>query len=126
MKTYAEAAAFLGGRDSRTIPSIRSTSVERLSESGNIGLRYHGTYVVVYRANGTYVLRSGGWRTNTTKSRINDFSPARVYQRNFQWYIMVRCETKPWPFHDGIVIDGSGKPVTHDESAADSGGEEKC
>ena len=110
MRTYAEAAAFLGGREYRTIPSLRSTAVERLTAT-TIGIRYHGTYVVTYHADGTCTLRTNGYRTVTTKSRINDFSPARVYQRDFNWYIMVRCETKPWPFHDGMVIDGEGRPT---------------
>ena len=110
MKTYREAAAFLAGREVRHLPSIRSTIVERIDET-TIALRYHGTRVVDYHADGTYVLRSEGWHTVTTKSRINDFSPARVYQRDFNWYIMVRCETKPWPFHDGMVIDGEGRPT---------------
>jgi len=112
--TYFGMETFLGGREYRTIPSIRSTSVERIDEE-TISLRYHGTRVVDYRRDGTFVLRSGGWHTVTTKSRINDFSPARLYQQNFNWYLGVNGERVD--FEDGMVIDGNGKPVTHDESA---------
>jgi hypothetical protein len=114
MKTYAEAAAFLGGRRVRSIPSIRATVVSRLDEH-TIAVSYHGTDVVTYHDDETCTLHTGGYHTVTTKSRINDFSPARVYQRNFNWYIMVRCETKPQSFHDGMTVDDNGRP-THDES----------
>jgi hypothetical protein len=113
--TYFGMESFLGGRDFRAVPSIRSTSVERIDET-TIALRYHGTRVVDYRSDGTFVLRSGGWHTSTTKARINDFSPARLYQLKFNWYLATP-DGKRADFEDGMVIDGSGKPVTHDESA---------
>ncbi len=114
MRNYFAAQTFLGGRHERTVPGIRSTRVERITESA-IALIYHGTRVVTYLNNGTFVLQSGGWHTNTTKTRINDYSPARVYQRNFNWYIMTKGG--PVGFFDGMIVDANGEPVTHDESA---------
>ena len=53
------------------------------------------------------VLNSGGWRTTTTKSRMNQASNQydlgyQVYQHNFQWFVRTR--------HDGILpfVDGMG------------------
>src|SRR5262249_27597834 len=42
----------------------------------------HSTAVVTIHQDGTYTLRTGGWRTVTTKDRINKYSPARVYSTN--------------------------------------------
>lgn len=115
MRNYFAAQTFLGGREYRTVPSIRSTTVEKLNEDA-IALRYHGTNVVTYYRNGDCALRSGGWHTVTTKARINDYSPARVFQRDFNWYVMTK--DGPVDFLDGMIVNGSGEPVTHDESQA--------
>lgn len=31
-------------------------------------------------------MRTGGWRTVTTKDRINQLITGRVYQKDYQWY----------------------------------------
>ena len=64
----------------------------------------HSTAVVRICADGSYVLNSGTWRTRTTADRINAFSPARVYQRDFQWYLAHGLE-----FYDGVVVDAGGR-----------------
>ena len=38
-------------------------------------VRYHSTDIVTYRKDGSIVLSSGGWRTSTTKERINEYIP---------------------------------------------------
>jgi hypothetical protein len=45
-------------------------------------IRYHSTDIVTVRRDGTYTLRTGGWNTVTTKARLNDYSPARIYSEN--------------------------------------------
>ena len=69
---------------------------------GGIGVRLHGTDVVVIHPDNTYTLNSGGWQTVTTKARINEFSPARVCQRNGVWYV------DGFPFVDGMKVDAKG------------------
>ena len=82
-----------GGRDKsrRTVPGIRSTYVEKL-DSGRIAVFYHATPVVTYHANGAIVLNTGGFRTSTTKSRINTFANVNVFQKNFVWYLNPHTE----------------------------------
>jgi hypothetical protein len=65
-----------------------------------IGVQLHNTVVVQIHNNGTYTLNSGGWRTVTTKDRINAYCPVRVSQRKHQWYV----GDENIPFHDGIVV----------------------
>lgn len=52
------------------------------------------------------ILNSGGWRTPTTKDRINSFCNARIYQKNHIWYM--RDGSK---FFDGIKINSEGYPI---------------
>ena len=59
----------------------------------------HNTAVVTVRHNGTFVLNTGGWKTRTTKDRINQFSPARIYQKRGAWYLQDGKE-----YQDGMVV----------------------
>jgi hypothetical protein len=45
-------------------------------------------------------LNSGGWRTSTTKDRINKYSPVKVYQRKYEWYLQDGTE-----FEDNILVN---------------------
>lgn len=51
-----------------------------------ISIRLHSTDVVTYYPDGSIRLDSGGYRTVTTKDRINRFSPIRVWSKNWEWY----------------------------------------
>lgn len=50
-------------------------------------VRLHSTNVVTYYQDGSVGLDSGGWRTVTTKDRINRFSPLRVWGDKGAWYV---------------------------------------
>jgi len=101
MNTYAQLDAFLGTRAQRTVPGIRSTVVVRRGTS--IAVCYHNTDVVTHHVDSSFNVNSGGFRTATTKSRINAFSTARVYQKNFEWFVADGI-----PFVEGIVVGPTG------------------
>lgn len=46
----------------------------------------HATPVVTIYEDGTYVLKTGGWATVTTKDRISKYAPGTVSQSNRIWY----------------------------------------
>lgn len=100
---FNKADTFLGKRPARNVRGKRSTQVVRLGPD-EIALRYHGTSVVTWRRNGDVVLRSNGFRTVTTKSRINDAAPCRVWQHNFQWFVGQSSRIEPLPFEEGMVV----------------------
>lgn len=79
--TYIE-----GGRDKHSRPLANNTRVERRG-SDCIAIRLHATDVVSYMRDGRVILNTGGWRTNTTKDRINGYSPANVYAVDAIWYV---------------------------------------
>lgn len=87
-----------------------------------IGVKLHATYVVIIRSDGLYELDSGGWRTVTTKVRINDYGPVTLWSKDGEWYYghMIgvgseRGAKKAWlaehRFVDGMIFDSSGKLV---------------
>jgi len=99
--SYTEAAEILGSRDSRKI--AHNTYLERL-DAETIGVRLHRTYVVRFNANGTTRLDSGGWRTVTTKERMNRYVPAGfgLYQKAHVWYIDTPSGVEE--YSDGMIL----------------------
>lgn len=84
------------------------------TNGADIAVKLHNTDVVTIHSDGTYTLNSGGWRTSTTKARINEHSPARVYSKRGEWRIWRRDATgidEEWPFFDGIHVNADGCPV---------------
>lgn len=88
---------------------------------------YHDTDVVI--ASGSdltgydVILNTGGWKTATTKTRMNQFSneyglPFNVYQRDYTWYIAVPGKADDIVFDDTAIhlrIDAYG--LYHDHEA---------
>ena len=67
---------------------------------GGVSVTYHQTEVVRIEK-GVITLNSGGWRTSTTKHRINQYTPddIGVYQKGGEWF--VTTPKGEFPFHDG-------------------------
>lgn len=71
---------------------------------------YHDTEVVLFDAD-TIILDHGGWRTSTTKTRMNQTATQyglgfRVFQKDFDWFVSYR----------GLTVKfgaGLGNPATH-------------
>lgn len=84
MKSYQEAQERLGKRDSKKLEN-NTYLVRREGEA--LAVRLHDTDVVTYFPDGRIQLNSGGWRTPTTKDRINKFAPVNLWQEKGQWFI---------------------------------------
>jgi hypothetical protein len=65
---------------------------------------YHQSPVVVQK-DGQYRLDSHGYRTSTTKERINRYLPTgfRVFQEDYEWYLSGPGGGRK-EFHDGMII----------------------
>lgn len=76
------------------------------------GIKLYNTVVVEHHHDGTVRLFSGGYRTKTTKDRMNLFSPMRVWQRNFKWVVSAPvCPSRPVPMSEvGVSIGEGGHP----------------
>lgn len=69
-----------------------ATTIEQDAQGRHV--RYHSTRVVTIHPNGDVTLRTGGYRTNTTKTRMNQTANQfglsfRVYQQNFDWFVRI-------------------------------------
>jgi hypothetical protein len=82
----------------------RATSI--YTEDSYTRVRYHSTEVVKFNEK-EIILNSGGWWTNTTKTRINQAAATfalgiSVFQKDFEWF--VRTNNGVVMFVDGMVI----------------------
>ena len=74
-------------------------------------IRYHSTEVVKFNDD-EIILNSGGWQTNTTKSRMNKVSDAfqlgfRVSQRQHEWFVDYFANEigDTYSFNDGMILE---------------------
>lgn len=72
----------------------RHTTVTR-KPNGELRVTYHSTDVVIVRSLGAITLDTGGWRTATTKTRMNQASNQfglgfQVHQDEFAWFVTIR------------------------------------
>lgn len=85
---------------------IGANTVEYVRENGDRVIRLHHTDIVTFKPNSDIVLNSGGWKTPTTKDRMNSASPKiNVQQRNSVWFLGGGDD---YPFADGITIHPDG------------------
>lgn len=100
--THAEAVKMVRGKRNKDSRKIGNNTYAEILSDNTVAIKLHSTYVVKIRDDDTYTLNSGGWQTVTTKDRINQYSPVRVYQRDFTWY--VKINGRELPFIDNMVV----------------------
>ena len=79
-------------------------------DNGALCVRYHNTVVWQRTVEGSIILRTGGWRTATTKLRMNQafnqFGPAyyNVFQKKGDWFVSIRGTDTIIPFDDDTLV----------------------
>ena len=111
---YAKLDAMLQGRchESRQLPG-QATYLKRLSD-GKIAVRYHDTNVLTFSPSGV-VYESGGWRTATTKARLNEYGPLNLYARGGVWLFNQNGYT--FRYCDGMTVGDNGNVIGAVEDA---------
>ena len=64
----------------------KSNTEVRWAMNGTWFMWLHGN-AIAQRDRGKLYVRTAGWRTSTTKERLNGLSGVSVYQSNFAWYL---------------------------------------
>ena len=90
--------------------SNSNTFVDYNSNTNCSTVVLHRTAIAVYdHKNQALKLNSGGYTTNTTKSRLNAILDevmygAKVFQKNWDWYLSYNNQTVD--FWDGMILSG--------------------
>ena len=87
---------------------IANNTAEYVNGEGARVIRLHDTDIMVFTPDNKLILNSGGWKTKTTKRRIEDNLPRGMdlVQRDGLWYVGVSLgHILEWPvFYDGMTI----------------------
>ncbi len=110
--TYAQLDSLLVGRNKDKKKLAPNTYAMRGPKS--IAIRLHATDILTFYPCGSVVVKTGGWKTVTTKSRINDYLPVgwHIFQEYgvWRWWKrMVAPEDTGQKFSDGDCITGRGE-----------------
>jgi len=98
MKTTKE--EIMDGIESTKSKIVANNTVEYFRPNGNRVIRLHRTDILEFATDGTLTFNSGGYKTVTTKARMNEFqNEVVISQRNGIWYVDVDK-----PYHDGLKI----------------------
>ena len=90
--------------------SNSNTFVEYNESTNCSTIVLHRTAIAVYDHNTQALkLNTGGWHSNTTKSRLNAILSElkcgfRVFQKDFDWYLSTNHQTVD--FWDGMILSG--------------------
>jgi hypothetical protein len=96
---YSEAVKMVRGKTNRDTRKVGNNTYAHIEYDGSVSIELHGTKIVRFYPNGFVMLNSGGWRTHTTKKRINQYSPVKVYQKKYEWYLQDGTE-----FEDRMLV----------------------
>jgi hypothetical protein len=104
---YTKANELHGKRARRKL--CNNTYLER--RGADIAVRLHATDVLVFRPDNSVVYNSGGWRTVTTKERMNSYGADGrwIWQDKGIWSIGTRGRRKL--YEDGVIITANGKII---------------
>ena len=104
-RNYEQADAALKLRRTNSITIGHNTRMTRWH--GSIDVWLHNTAIITYKSDGSIEINSGGYRTVTTKDRINRLLPdgCYVYQQDWQWYLVLNGDHgRPVEFRDNMRI----------------------
>jgi len=97
---YKKADEQLQGRNNQRRKLENNTYLERHDDY--ISVRLHDTDIIELYPDGKTVLNTGGWRTVTTKDRLNKFAPdtirghIRISQEKRVWYVIQVSPDYDW------------------------------
>jgi len=92
---------------------VDRNTIEYFREDGTRVIRFHFTDIIEFAPDGTITFNSEGWRTYTTKERMNEFqNQVAIWQDHSKWYIgnvSWNCETRKLEgdkslFYDGVKV----------------------
>ena len=107
-RTFKDAAAHLGKRDRRKL----ANNTYLIRRDDRIAVRLYETDIIAFfERGGSMYLHSGGFRTVTTKDRMNRFQGrVRVFTERGVWYVS-RGQATGWkkvPYTDGFKVGPRG------------------
>ena len=105
-REYSDWIRFLGTKSFKRL--CHKTNI-KVNYNLSIGISFWSTNIITIYPSGTLELNTSGYRTLTTKRRLNQLTPYRfnIYQRDFIWYAE-DANGDITEFVDGLKINRDG------------------
>lgn len=103
-RSYGAAERLIGEAYFKKV--THNTCLDRYDLEGVLWLALHGHKIVEFHPRGRVLVWSHGFRTATTKDRINRCLPPglKVYQRKGAWFLWLLGTTKVILFEEGMDV----------------------
>ncbi len=84
---------------------IQRNTFRYTNKNGDTVIRLHTTDIITHTLDGKTILNSGGYKSYTTKERMNSYSGYHVSQRKGVWYVYGSGNTEnSIPYYDGMIL----------------------
>jgi hypothetical protein len=118
--TFEHARKIIESQSKRGLDKKKLANNTYLMKSDCFVIQLHNTNIIKIYPNDIYELNTEGWQTVTTKDRLNEFSPADIYQKRGVWFVKDNnADKEDKVFFDGIRISKSGE-ILNSDSAPDN------
>jgi hypothetical protein len=71
---------------------FKKSNMEVSREGTIYYLKLHGNKIAALESDGKMWISNAGWKSNTTKERLNGLPGVSIYQRNWLWFL----NDQPW------------------------------
>lgn len=107
MSTYSKMVLTIQGKQpNKMTRRVGNNTTATIRENNSVAIRLHNTNVVILRNDGTVTLNSGGWKTATTKARMNQYlNNHTVFQNKGEWFVWNRADNTSEEFFDGMTFN---------------------
>lgn len=104
-KNYDNLYKFITAGRSKNSRTLENNTTARL-DNEHIIIKFHNTDIMEIFPDNTTILNSGGYKTHTTKDRINKYLPEGfvLYQEKGLWFISYKWQ-QTYLFADGMIIN---------------------
>jgi len=106
LKDYNLLRLFVESGKNKIERKIANNTYAKINDNENkIDILYHGNLIIEMYLD-RVILHDAGYRTFTTKERLNWFLPLGVnlYQKNYNWYISNNWGMAPFIYQDGVIV----------------------
>jgi hypothetical protein len=115
--TFEHAREIIESQSKRGLDKKKLANNTYLMKSDCFVIQLHNTNIIKIYPNDIYELNTEGWQTVTTKDRLNEFSPADIYQKRGVWFVKDNnADKEDKVFFDGIRISKSGEILNSDSA----------
>lgn len=88
-----------------------NTVLVKMPDSVSYGIKLYDTIIIKISPGDYYSLYANGHYTQTTKTRLNKYSPAPVFQVDGKWYIKDQIDGYHIPFTEGVKLNCNGSII---------------